>query len=111
MVQCYWFCGSHLGLDIRRQGDSSPYRGGSVNYWLGCSVNFGLVGSVNFDVGDGINFGLGGDSNNAQYWVANERHTQCFEGKSAEFGKWGAGCEWIDGVLIIVSGYSSVNYR
>jgi hypothetical protein len=112
VVQRYWFCGAHLGLDIQRQGDSSPYRGGgNVNYGLGCSVNFGLVGSVNFEVGDGINFGLGGDSNDAQYWVATQRHTQCFEDKSAEFGEWGKGGGWIDGGLVVISGYSSVKSR
>jgi hypothetical protein len=111
MVQRHWSCSSNLGLDTRRQGDSSPYRGSSFDYGLGCNVNYGLVGSVNFEVGDGINFGLGGDSNDAQYWVANERCTQHFADKSAEFGEWDEGGPWIDGVLVIISGYSSVNFR
>jgi hypothetical protein len=106
-----------LGLDARRQGRSNPNRSGS------CSVNFRLVGSLKFEVGGGNNFGFNGgvkfrlsdDCNNAQYgeehiivWIANER-TQRFADQSAEFGEWGEGCGWVDGVLVTVSGYSFVN--
>jgi hypothetical protein len=95
-----------LGLGTWHGAGSNPEldRGIDQAIELGGSVNFQLWGGVN------------SNSNRDRYrekririWNANERITQWYADKNAEFGKRGEVREWIDGMFFNISCYPFVN--
>jgi hypothetical protein len=86
--------------------------------WHGAGSNPELVnqaielrGSVNFQL-CGVNFNSNRDryrGKRIRIWNANERRTQWYADKNAEFGKRGEVREWIDGMFFNISCYPFVN--